>query len=429
MLLPALFIQPFKNNSYIMRIKNLLTTACFLAGFASPIFAQIPEGAGPNLVPNPSFEDRKPNVSLPKDDADGSAAFRLTIADWLSPTYTTPDWIIIPQSKVAEAKRKGQATNEAHTGFKMVGILTHNPKSERSDTYREYIQVKLTTPTKPNKEYYFEFWACIDHNSKFASNNLGIFLSPAPITRNDAGNKWAPILDIVPDKNHSDVINEKKREWVRISGTVTPTSSCNFLIIGNFFDNNATIMKEINSAGIFENSYYLIDDVALHEVKPEPPKAEPEPEPEVIPPPTLAEEPMEVGKKIELDHVYFETAKWKLLEQSSTQLDELVVLMSKHPTMEIEIGGHTDSRGSDSDNQKLSENRTRSVYEYLIGKGVDKTRMAYKGYGEKQPKTDNDTEEGRAQNRRVEFTVLKIDSPNTEVIIKDEKKDYQGGDK
>lgn len=411
-----------------MNTKYYLSLAVLLAAL-SPLSAQVPEGAGPNLVPNPSFEDRKPNVSLPKDDTDGSAAFRLTIAEWQSPTYTTPDWLILPPSIVAADKRKGKLTNEARTGFKMVGILTHNPKSDRSDTYREYIQVKLTEPTKPNQEYYFEFWACRDVNSKYASNNLGIFLSPAPITRNDAGNKWSPILDIVPDKNESKVINEKKIEWVRISGTVTPTSSCSFLLIGNFFDNKAIIMPEVNPSGIYENSYYLIDDVALHEVNPKP-VAVPEPEPVATPePPTLAEEPMIIGKKIQLNHVYFETSKWKLLPESSAQLDELVVLMEKHPTMEIEIGGHTDSRGSDSDNQKLSENRTRSVYEYLLEKGVDKARMNYKGYGEKEPKTTNDTEEGRAQNRRVEFTVLKIETPNTEVIINNDKKAYQGGDK
>lgn len=409
----------------IMRLKQLIATS-FLMGSISPLWAQIPEGAGPNLVPNPSFEDRRPNVALPKEDSDGSAAFRLTILDWMSPTYTTPDWIIMPPSVAAAAKRKGESVNEAHTGFKMVGILTHNPISERSDTYREYIQVKLKEPTKPNKEYYYEFWVCRHVNSKFASNNIGIFLSPAPITRNDAENKWSPILDVVPDKNVKTVINENKIEWVRVSGTVTPKNACSFVIIGNFFDNNALIMKEVNPAGIFQNSYYLIDDVAIHEVKPEPEPTIPEPTPE---PPTLAEEPMEVGKKIELDHVYFETAKWKLLPESSKQLDELVDLMTKYPSMEIEIGGHTDSRGSDSDNQKLSENRTKSVYEYLVAQGVDAARMKYKGYGEKQPKTENETEEGRAQNRRVEFMVLKIDAPNVEVDIKNEKKDYQGGDR
>lgn len=407
-----------------MCVKTLLSAAVFLFGVQAA-WAQVPEGAGPNLVPNPGFEDRKPNVALPKDDVDGSAAFRLVIGDWTSPSQTTPDWLIVPQSKIVEAKRNKELINEPHGGSKMVGILTHNPQSERHDTYREYIQARLIKPLRVGAEYYFEFWVCMDHRAKFASNNIGFVLSPSPLTRMDAQNKWSPILDAKPDYNITEVINENKREWVRYSGTFKAANRAQYLIMGNFFDNKATIMKDVGRGGTFENAYYFLDDIVICELHPEPEK------PVVVeptPPPTLAEEPMEVGKKIELDHVYFETAKWKLLPESSAQLDELVALMEKHPTMEIEIAGHTDSRGSDSDNQKLSENRTRSVYEYLVEKGVSKSRMAYKGYGEKDPRADNDTEEGRAKNRRVEFVVTKIES-GVDVNIKNDTKSYQGGDK
>ncbi len=403
-----------------MRIKILLSAAALL--FSVQLWAQVPEGAGPNLVPNPGFEDRKPNVALPKDDVDGSAAFRLVIGDWTSPSQTTPDWLIVPQSKVIEAKRNKELINEPHGGNKMVGILTHNPQSERHDTYREYIQARLTKPLRVGAEYYFEFWVCMDHRAKFASNNIGFVLSPAPMTRMDAQNKWSPILDAKPDYNVAEVINEGKREWVRYSGTFKAANRAQYLVMGNFFDNKATIMKDVGRGGTFENAYYFLDDIVICELHPEPEK------PAFVPPPTLVEEPMEIGKKIELDHVYFETSKWKLLPESSAQLDELVTLMEKHPTMEIEIAGHTDSRGSDSDNQKLSENRTKSVYEYLIEKGVPASRMAYKGYGEKEPRTDNDTEEGRAKNRRVEFVVTKIEN-GVDVNIKNDTKTYQGGDK
>ncbi len=405
-----------------------ISLAAFLLGLSiCPMWAQVPEGAGPNLVPNPGFEDKKKDASLPKEDLDGSASFRQAIAEWNSPTMTTPDWLIVPKNKVQELKRSGASFNEAHGGIKMAAILTHNPKSERSTTYREYLQVKLPEPTKKGQEYYFEMWVCQDHRSMTASNNLGFVLSPTPVFRQSEAVKYEPLADMKPDFNYTEIINEKGREWVRISTTFTAANRAQYLIIGNFFDNKGTKFKNVGR-GDQEQSYYLIDDVALHEVNPIP-VAIPEPEPEPIPePPTLAEEPMEVGKVIELDHVYFETSKWKLLDESTKQLNELVELMSKNPTMEIEIGGHTDDRGTDAANQKLSENRTKSVYEYLIGQGVAAGRMTYNGYGEKSPKTTNDTEEGRSQNRRVEFKVTKIDG-KVDVNIKNDKKDYNGGDK
>jgi OmpA-OmpF porin, OOP family len=408
-------------------MKKLAFTAYLLTlgGFA---FAQVPEGAGLNLVPNPSFEDKKKDASLPKEDLDGSASFRQAIAEWNSPTLTTPDWFIVPKNKIQEAKKKGQIINEARTGIKMVGILTHNSTSERSTTYREYLQVKLPEPTKKGQEYYFEMWVCQDVKAKQISNNLGFVLSPTPVFRQSESNKYEPLTDMKPDFNYTELINEKERGWQRISVTFIAANRAQYLIIGNFFDNKNTKFKDVARGGDNPQPYYLIDDVALHEVNPIP-VAIPEPEPVFVPEPvTLVEEPMEVGKVIELDHVYFETSKWKLLEESTSQLTELVDLMNKYPTMEIEIGGHTDDRGTDAANQKLSENRTKSVYEFLASKGVEAARMSYNGYGEKSPKTTNDTEENRAQNRRVEFKVTKIDD-KVDVNIKNDNKSYNGGDK
>ena len=76
------------------------------------------------------------------------------------------------------------------------------------------------------------------------------------------------------------------------------------------------------------------------------------------------------------------------------------------PTLKIEISGHTDSKGSDPYNQKLSEKRAKSVVDYLIGKGISKSRLTYRGAGEAEPVATNDTEEGMQMNRRTEFKVL-----------------------
>jgi len=117
-------------------------------------------------------------------------------------------------------------------------------------------------------------------------------------------------------------------------------------------------------------------------------------------------EPIEVGSSITLRNVFFETAKWDLKEESTVELDKLVMLMGENPKMRVLLEGHTDDVGSDAANQKLSENRAKSVYDYLVKNGVDAARLQYKGYGESKPIADNTTEEGRAQNRRTVFTVV-----------------------
>lgn len=112
------------------------------------------------------------------------------------------------------------------------------------------------------------------------------------------------------------------------------------------------------------------------------------------------------GATIALRNVFFPTASHELLPESQVELDKLVRLLTFNPTLRIELGGHTDNVGNDAANQKLSEQRASAVREYLIRKGIDAARVTAKGYGEARPVATNDTEEGRALNRRTEVTVL-----------------------
>lgn len=115
---------------------------------------------------------------------------------------------------------------------------------------------------------------------------------------------------------------------------------------------------------------------------------------------------IKVGSKVVLKNIFFDFNKATLRRESIAELDRLKRIMKHNPSMKIEIGGHTDSKGSDAYNANLSKNRAGSVVEYLVQQGVDKSRMTFKGYGESQPIATNDTEEGRQENRRVEFKIL-----------------------
>lgn len=116
-------------------------------------------------------------------------------------------------------------------------------------------------------------------------------------------------------------------------------------------------------------------------------------------------QPLDTGVIVVLKNVFFETGKFDLKKESQAELDELAAFLMKNATIKGELSGHTDNVGDDKSNLLLSQNRAKSVYEYLVAKGVPKERLTYKGYGETKPIKTNDTPEGRAENRRTEFKI------------------------
>ncbi len=119
-------------------------------------------------------------------------------------------------------------------------------------------------------------------------------------------------------------------------------------------------------------------------------------------------EALEKDKTFVLKNIYYDYDKATLRPESKEELNRLVRIMRENPTLIIEIGGHTDSDGSDAYNLKLSQARAQSVVNYLIRAGIPKSRMVAKGYGESQPVAPNDTPENKQKNRRTEFKILKF---------------------
>lgn len=115
---------------------------------------------------------------------------------------------------------------------------------------------------------------------------------------------------------------------------------------------------------------------------------------------------VEVGSVIVLRNIFFDFDKATIRPESANELDRLIKLLTENPTIKIELGSHTDSKGSDEYNMKLSDSRSQSVVSYLISKGIPADRLTAKGYGETKPIDTNDTDEGRQNNRRTEFKIL-----------------------
>jgi outer membrane protein OmpA-like peptidoglycan-associated protein len=116
--------------------------------------------------------------------------------------------------------------------------------------------------------------------------------------------------------------------------------------------------------------------------------------------------PVVKGESIRLNNLFFAFGKAELQSESESELQRLYALLAQNPELVIAIGGHTDGAGSDAFNQTLSERRAQAVRDYLVGKGISEKRLTAKGYGKTKPVADNATEEGRLQNRRVEFTII-----------------------
>lgn len=158
------------------------------------------------------------------------------------------------------------------------------------------------------------------------------------------------------------------------------------------------------TAGVFGGAIVgaVVGHLLCDPVPPPPtptPVAAPPPPPPPPPPPTPAP-----GDKIAtLEGPQFEFDKAEITPEGHALLDEAVRVMQENPGLNVAIEGHTDSLGSDAYNQRLSERRAAAVQRYLVSNGIDPMRMTQRGFGETNPIASNDTEEGRAKNRRVEI--------------------------
>jgi outer membrane protein OmpA-like peptidoglycan-associated protein len=117
-------------------------------------------------------------------------------------------------------------------------------------------------------------------------------------------------------------------------------------------------------------------------------------------------QPLQKGTSIVLRNIQFETGKYNLLSESFIELDKVAKILFENPNMKVQIVGHTDAVGKEVDNVLLSKERANVVVAYLTTKGIQASRLSAEGIGASRPIADNQTEEGRALNRRTELVIL-----------------------
>ena len=114
------------------------------------------------------------------------------------------------------------------------------------------------------------------------------------------------------------------------------------------------------------------------------------------------------GEEVVLENVQFDHNSYTLTNGSFTELHKLIAYLYKNPSLKISIEGYTDNIGNAEENKLLSENRAKTVYDYLLAKGVSPSQLvSYSGYGKKKPISNNETKNGRALNRRTSFRIIR----------------------
>ncbi len=333
-----------------------------------------------NLIPNGSFENfRKKGGNI-----------RQAIP-WNQ--ISTVDYYQKPLSDDTTAQ-KGAYDGDCYAGLRF------------QKKYKEFVQVKLTESLHRGSTYEFTMHIRLAYWSNAVLKSFGVLFSKGGYSGPNSVLK-SNMIDSIAVKGG---LNNRFR-WIKIHGFYKADGGEKYITIGNF---HHEIKKDLMRMNIlkpgFKEAYYFLDDISLYRrqqpdevietiiVGPNKQKFE---EDSVL----KVNQDIKVGDKVALNNIFFTTGSYYLTPGSYQELNKLAQYLLRHPELAIQINGHSDNSGLKFKNQKMSELRAREVFEYLIKKGVQ-NKMAFKGFGSALPIASNDTDEGKAKNRRVEFEVI-----------------------
>lgn len=367
-----------------------------------------------NLIPNGSFE-------VYQDCPDEFGWVRIGgVAHWkATPPDCTPDYFHECSSNFSPQNNScGKISPQEGKG--MLGLIIrvgHSPTKSIEDLfYREHVQVRLKESLKHRNRYVFTMYVSLAEYSSYAISKIGVLFTKNPILVNDKFSAQAQI--------ETDFI-DTKGAWVKVCDTLIAEGDEAYLTLGEFMSFSKKDIRKIDENPAHEKmfsyhrAYYFFDNLSLYwlDTLPEPLLAEPPLPPFKRTAPaftgiekTWQLEPTEFGylepnKPIVLNNVLFEFGKSVLLEESKYELNKLVRIMKEYKDIHIVISGHTDEIGEPMRNLKLSEDRAKAVYDYLVSQGISQKRLYHTGFGSSKPLSTNKTAEGRKKNRRVEFYI------------------------
>lgn len=371
------------------------TLALFFSLSASSL--SIAQGVD-NMVFNPSFEE----YTLCPERIDAKGVMNGVDA-WWQPTAGSSDYFNVCSGRDCAVPRNKMGVQTARTGVAYCGIYCSQA------SYREYLQTQLKSPLLPGHRYRVSFYVSLAEKSPHAIATIGAMLTSQRLADStwdvlmqresvDYGDNQSQLISVYYKPqvvNDKDRVLDDMKSWTLVSGDFVADGGELFLTIGNFNSfNNSTVVETNTANAVLQGAYYYIDDVSVVPT---------EPVALIGPGDTIA---MEAGDVVSMWDVFFATGESDVLPQSYVELHRLIDLLQAHPTMRIELRGHTDNSGTREFNQRLSEARAQAVVEYLVAHGVERSRLSASGYGESMPIDSNDTPEGRSRNRRVEYLIV-----------------------
>lgn len=343
-----------------------------------------------NLVIDPSFEASE---KCPRYLSN----FNHDLESWSTPTRGTTDYFNSCSERMGVPNNfNGFQRSKSGNGY--AGFYVYAP-----DDYREYIQAQLTQTLVKGKKYIASFYLSLAEGSDYALGDLGVLFSERKLNvatdKNLSRTKLAKIRDqavYLVEIDHPDFYSNSKK-WIKVSTEIVARGNENFMTIGNFKSNARSRRIKPKNIGPRpkrrqkgEVSYYYVDVLGLSAVgAPE----QPEPETYVL------------NKTHVFQNVLFEFDNYRLLDSAMADLRNVYEYLQHNTALTITIKGHTDSTGPAPYNRGLSDKRARAVADYLLQLGLPQERILWKGYGGEKPVATNATEEGRQQNRRVEFVI------------------------
>lgn len=385
-------------------MKNIhLSTITFILLLGFGANAQVLQ----NMVKNPSFEQYR---KVPSDLGE------LTNIDfWSSPSAASPDFyhkranaatVDVPINKM------GNTT--ARSGYAYTGIYAYASRYIKRN-FREYIQVELKKPMMPGNVYCIKVHVFLAQSSNRAVGALGCMVSSTKCKENHEMYIKRPFTYLI--KEDKKPLTDRK--WVEVSCKYKAKGGERYLTIGNFEDDKKVKVTGAVASEQFKNphvdfAYYFLDDICVTNTSTnfgcdcgsfDYPNTNRE-ERIVMDFRTQAKQ-YNLGQIVIMKGVEFEKGKAILLQGAQKSIDDLLSTLKMNPKYHVELSGHTDDRGDPQKNQILSKKRAETIVNYLTAAGIAKERLTFRGYGQSRPIALNKTKEGRAQNERIQFKVIK----------------------
>jgi outer membrane protein OmpA-like peptidoglycan-associated protein len=361
-----------------------------------------------NLIINPDFDFYyyKPVPII----YHGNCGIEAWVPFWATPGEYTPDYIsnlrfidLFDYNFLFDFKLPEK--------FNYIGIAIFKD----DDDYSEYIQGKLTEPLIKGKTYCFKISINSTRFTKYLVNHLACNFSPTPIMVNDQNeDSFSPQITFP-------YLPTEPKEFVTLCGYFIAKGGEKYLTIGRFIkkgDLSVTVKDSFPKSqfNLDRSSYYLIDKVELLEIHDslecncrtlinKLQINQKQDDNNKLRLNTYFSE-LKKGEVVVLNNVNFDFDSYILLKSSEDELNTFLQFLLDNPELKFRIDGYTDNIGTDEYNQELSIKRAKSVYNWLVNKGIQPSRLDYKGFGKRQPLINATDDKSRAINRRVEVQII-----------------------